>query len=145
MESASEIEFRSLIVQLGCDIFVAVPKEFRTQQEAHAYIITMGWKGYDKVEEDSKFWYFIKTQEIINPTNKKPWTIKKFGAETYRNEFFPAMQFGRIEYHVEILEIEFAKQIAKFIPTIPKGYMRAFTIYPGGDISKLLYVKAYNR
>jgi hypothetical protein len=41
MEGASEIEFRSLVVQLGRDIFVAVPKEFGTQQEAHAYIITM--------------------------------------------------------------------------------------------------------
>jgi hypothetical protein len=44
-----------------------------------------------------------------------------------------------------MLEIEFAKQIAKFIPTLPKGYMRAFTIYRGGDISDPLYVKAYNR
>jgi hypothetical protein len=122
-----------------------VPKEFGTQQEAHAYIITMGWKGYDKVEEDSKFWYFIKTQEIINPTDMKPWTVKKFDAENHRNGFFPVMRFGRIEYCMWMLEIEFAKQIAKFIPTLPKGYMRAFTIYHGGDISDPLYVKAYNK
>jgi hypothetical protein len=94
MEDALEIEFRSLVIQLGRDIFVAVPKEFGTQQEAHAYIITMGRKGYDKVEEDSKFWYFIETGEIINPTDMKPWTVKKFDAENHWNGFFPAMRFG---------------------------------------------------
>jgi hypothetical protein len=144
MEDASEIEFRSLVVQLGYDIFVAVPKEFGTQQEAHAYIITMGRKGYDKVEEDSKFWYFIETGKIINPTDMKPWTVKKFDAENYWNGFFPAMRFGRIEYCVWMLEIEFAKQMAKFIPTLPKGNVHVFTIYRGGDISNPIGVKAHN-
>jgi hypothetical protein len=141
MKDTSEIEFRSFIIQLGCDIFVAVPKEFRTQQEAHAYIIT----GYDKLEEDSKLWYFIKTGKIINSTDIKPWTVKKFNPQNLKNGFFPAMQFGQIEYCVWMLEIEFAKQIAKFIPTLPKGNVHVFTTYLRGDIFDLIGVKAYNR
>jgi hypothetical protein len=105
----------------------------------------MGLKGYDKIEEDSKFWYFIRTWKIINPTNRKPWTVKKFDAEIRRNVFFPVMRFRGIEYFVELLEIEFTKQIAEFIPTLPKGNVHVFITYRGGDISDPLYVKAYNR
>jgi hypothetical protein len=144
MEDAPEIEFKNVVVRLGCVIFVVVPKEFGTQQEAHAYIITMGQKGYDKVEEDSKFWYFIKTLEIIIPTNRKPWTIKKFDAKNCRKEFFPAMQFGQIEYYIEILEIEFAKQIAEFIHTLPKDNAHGFNIYPKGDMFNPYGVKVCN-
>jgi hypothetical protein len=44
-----------------------------------------------------------------------------------------------------MLEIEFAKQMAKFIPTLPKGNVHVFTTYCGGDISNPIGVKAYNR
>jgi hypothetical protein len=121
-----------------------MPKEFGTQQKAHVYIITIEINAYDKIEKDSKFWYFINTGEIVNPTNIKLWTIKKFDAKTYRNEFFPAMRFRQIEYCVWILEIEYANQIAKFIPTLRKGNMHVFTISCKGDISDPLYVKVYN-
>jgi hypothetical protein len=144
MEGASEIEFKNVVLQIGQNTFVAVPKDFGTQQEAHAYIITMGLNGYDKAEEDSKFWYFIRAWEIINPTNREPRTIKKFDANDPRNGFFPAIRFGVIKYFVELLEIEFAKQIAKFIPTLPKGNAHVFTLFRGDDMSTHL-VRAYNR
>jgi hypothetical protein len=137
-------EFKNVVVQIGRDTFVAVPKDFGTQQEAHAYLITMGLNGYDKAEEDSKFWYFIRTWKIINPTNRKPWTVKKFDAENYGNGFFPAIRFGGIEYFVELLEIEFAKQIAEFIHTLPKGNAHGVALYLGGDMSNPLPVKVCN-
>jgi hypothetical protein len=143
MEGASEIEFKNVVVQIGQDTFVAVPKDFGTQHEAHAYIITMGLNGYDKAEEDSKFWYFIRAWEISNPTNREPWTVKKFDASDRRNGFFPAIRFGAIKYFVELLEIEFAKQIAKFIHTLPKSNTHGVTLCHGGDMSTPL-VKVCN-
>jgi hypothetical protein len=141
MEGTSEIEFKNVVLQIRQDTFVAVPKDFGTQQEAHAYIITMGLNGY---EEDSKFWYFIRAWEIINPTNREPRTVKKFDANDCRNGFFPAIRFGVIKYFVELLEIEFAKQIAKFIPTLLKGKAHVFTLFRGDDMSTP-FVRAYNR
>jgi hypothetical protein len=61
-----------------------------------------------------------------------------------RNEFFPAMQFRWIEYYIEMLEIDFAKQIAEFISTLRRDNVYTFNIYPGGDMSNPLYIEACN-